>query len=307
MTRPGPGWRSGFVGMAIFSASLPATRLALAGFPPLFLTSARAVVAALLGAALLALGRAARPARCDLGPLAVVALGVVVGFPLLTAVALRSMTAAHSVVFVGLLPLATALCGVLRGGERPGPLFWAFSGAGAAVVVAFATGRDGASTLTGDALMLAAVAVCGLGYAEGAVLTRRLGGWQSICWALLLALPVMAVTALLAAPASLASVGGPAWAGLAYVSVFSMLVGFVFWFRGLARGGIAGVGQLQLLQPFLGLTLSALLLHEAVSWPMLAASAATVLCVAGAKRHARRPERSMPTGDPAPAAVKQAI
>ena len=299
MTRPSPGWISGFIGMAIFSASLPATRLALDGFPPLFLTSARAVIAALLGAALLAFGRAARPGRADLPSLAVVALGVVAGFPLLTALALRSITAAHSVVFVGLLPLTTALCGVLRGGERPAPLFWTFSGAGAVVVVGFAAGHGGPPTLAGDALMLAAIAVCGLGYAEGAVLTRRLGGWQSICWALLLALPVMAVAAVLTAPDTLAGIGPGAWAGLAYVSVFSMLVGFVFWFRGLARGGIAGVGQLQLLQPFLGLSLSALLLHDAISWTMLAASGATVLCVAGAKRHARRPESANPAGDPA--------
>lgn len=299
MIRPSPGWVSGLIGMVIFSGSLPATRLALNGFPPLFLTSGRAVIAALLGAALLALGRAVRPGRGDLPSLAVVALGVVVGFPLLTALALQSITAAHSVVFVGLLPLTTALCGVLRGGERPAPLFWAFSGTGAVVVVGFAAGHGGPPTLAGDALMLAAIAVCGLGYAEGTVLTRRLGGWQSICWALLLALPVMAVAAVLTAPDTLAGIGPGAWAGLAYVSVFSMLVGFVFWFRGLARGGIAGVGQLQLLQPFLGLSLSALLLHDAISWTMLAASGATVLCVAGAKRHARRPERATQAGDPA--------
>lgn len=297
MTRPSPGWVSGLIGMAIFSGSLPATRLALDGFPPLFLTATRAVIAALLGAALLALGRAARPNRGDMPSLAIVSFGVVVGFPLLTALALRTITAAHSVVFVGLLPLVTALFGVLRGGERPAPLFWAFSGAGAAVVVGFALLRSGPPTLGGDALMLAAIAVCGLGYAEGAVLTRRLGGWQSICWALLLAAPAMAVVAIVTVPDSLAGIGILAWSGLAYVSVFSMLVGFVFWFRGLARGGIAGVGQVQLLQPFLGLGLSALLLHEAVSWTMLAASSATLVCVAGAKRHVRRPEREIPAQD----------
>lgn len=265
----------------------PATRLALEGFPPLFLTSARAVIAALIGGALLTLGRAARPARSDLRSLVVVALGIVLGFPLLTALALRSITAAHSVVFVGLLPLATALCGVLRGGQRPAPLFWLFSGAGSVVVAGFALFHGGPPTLAGDALMLAAIAVCGLGYAEGAVLTRQLGGWQSICWALLLALPVMVVLAIVTAPGSWNGIATTAWAGLAYVSVFSMLVGFVFWFRGLALGGIAGVGQLQLLQPFLGLALSALLLHEAVAWVMLAVCGITIVCVIGAKRHAR--------------------
>lgn len=282
------GWASGAVGVAIFSASLPATRLALTGFPPLFLTSARAVIAALIGAALLALGRAVRPTRGDLRSLSIVAVSVVLGFPLLTALALQSITAAHSVVFVGLLPLATALCGVLRGGERPAPLFWVFSSVGNLAVAGFAIFRGGPPTLTGDTLMVAAIAVCGLGYAEGALLTRRMGGWQSICWALLLAFPIMLVLAIGTAPGSLQGIGVSAWAGLAYVSVFSMLVGFVFWFRGLALGGIAGVGQLQLLQPFLGLALSALLLHETVSDLMFVVCGVTVLCVIGAKRYAQR-------------------
>lgn len=280
-----PGWGSGFLGMIIFSVSLPATRLAVEGLPPLFLTSARAVIAALLGAGLLALGREKRPGRGDLLSLAIVALGVVVAFPLLTALALRSITASHSIVFVG-LPLATAAGAVLRGGERPSPVFWAFSGAGSALVAGFALLGGGQTSLAGDALMLAAILACGLGYAEGAILTRRLGGWQSICWALLLALPIMAATAWVTVPASLAGIGASAWAGLAYVSVFSMLVGFVFWFRGLALGGIAGVGQLQLLQPFFGFAAASLLLGEPIAPSMLAVAGLTALCVAGAKRHA---------------------
>ena len=132
-----------------------------------------------------------------------------------------------------------------------------------------------------------AVLVCGLGYAEGGRLSRRLGGWQVICWALALSLPVMAPAALLAAPATWSGIGWPAWAGLAYVSVFSMLVGFVFWYRGLSQGGIAAVGQLQLLQPFLGLLLASLFLGEPVGWDMVAALAAVVACVAGAKRFAK--------------------
>lgn len=134
--------------------------------------------------------------------------------------------------------------------------------------------------------MLAAVVVCGLGYAEGARLARTLGGWQVISWALLLALPVMLPATLLTMPDSFAHVGAPAWIGLGYVALFSMLIGFVFWYRGLAQGGIAAVSQLQLLQPFLGLALAALLLHEAVSAAMLAVALGTVLCVAGAKKFA---------------------
>jgi drug/metabolite transporter (DMT)-like permease len=134
--------------------------------------------------------------------------------------------------------------------------------------------------------MLAAIIVCGLGYAEGAKLSRRLGGWQVISWALVLSLPVMLILSVITMPPSLAGIGGAAWAALAYVSLFSMLIGFVFWYRGLAQGGIAAVGQLQLLQPFFGLALAASLLREQVSPIMLVVTVAVVLCVGGARKFA---------------------
>lgn len=281
------GWLSGFVGVVIFSGSLPATRVAVADLSPLFLTSARAVIAALLTVCLLVGLRQARPKRADLVSLAVIAGGVVVGFPLLTALALQTITSAQSIVFIGLLPLATAVFAVLRGGERPKPLFWLFSCLGSLLVAGFALATGGMGAIEGDLLMFAAILVCGLGYAEGARLSRRLGGWQVISWALLLALPLMLAVALVSLPTDWGAVGGRAWAGLAYVSVFSMLIGFVFWYRGLALGGIAAVGQLQLLQPFFGLLLAALLLNEPVSPMMMVVTLAVVLCVACARQSSR--------------------
>ncbi|RCW20205.1 EamA-like transporter family protein [Ciceribacter lividus] len=281
------GLMNGLAGVAIFSGSLPATRLAVTGFDPVFLTVARAAIAGGLALALLLALRQKRPAAGDLLPLVVVALGVVVGFPLLTAYALETVTSARSVVFIGLLPLATAIFGVLRGGERPRPLFWLFSGLGSLLIAGFAAGQGLGATSTGDLLMLAAILVCGLGYAEGAALSRRLGGWQVISWALVLSLPVMAAVLVLRLPQSFAGVSPAAWGGLAYVSLFSMLIGFVFWYRGLAQGGIAAVGQLQLLQPFLGLTLAGLLLGEEVSPLMLAVTTGVVGCVAAARKFAR--------------------
>jgi drug/metabolite transporter (DMT)-like permease len=280
------GWINGFAGVVIFSASLPATRAAVADFDPVFLTVARASIAAVLAILVLLAFRQERPRRCDIVPLLVTALGVVIGFPLLTALALQHVTAAHSIVFVGLLPLATAFFAVLRGGERPRPAFWLFSALGSALVVGFALAQGVRAAPQGDLLMLGAIIACGLGYAEGARLSRRLGGWQVICWALVMALPVMGLIAVHERPASWTGIGVPAWIGLAYVSVFSMLVGFFFWYRGLALGGIAAVGQLQLLQPFFGLVLAALLLHEKVSAAMLAVTLGIVACVAGAKRFA---------------------
>lgn len=175
------GWGSGCIGVLIFSGSLPATRVAVQAFDPVFLTSARATLAGLLGLALLLGLKQARPARRQWGALLTVALGVVLGFPLLTAMALQYVTSAHSIVWLGLLPLATAGFAVLRGGERPKPGFWWCSALGSLCVVGFALAQGLQASVTGDLLMLLAVAVCGLGYAEGATLARSLGGWQVIC------------------------------------------------------------------------------------------------------------------------------
>ncbi len=218
--------------MLIFSGSLPATRVAVADFDPLFLTVARAAIAGVLAFCLLLAFREKRPARADMLSLAVVSLGVVIGFPLLTAFALKHITSAHSTVFIGLLPLATAIFGVLRGGERPKPLFWLFSGLGSAMVAGFALMHAEAASSSGDLLMLAAIIVCGLGYAEGGRLSRRLGGWQVISWALVLSLPVMLVLSFIAMPPAFPDAASTSWIGLAYVSLFSMLIGFIFWYRG---------------------------------------------------------------------------
>lgn len=286
MDRRMAGWGNGLLGVLIFSGSLPATRVGVADFSPIFLTSARAVIAACLAAALLTALRQRLPERRDLLALSLVALGVVVGFPLLTALALRQISAAHAIVFIGLLPLATALFGALRGGERPKPAFWLFSIAGAATVAAFALRGQAEGLARGDLLMFAAVIVCGLGYAEGATLSRRLGGWQVISWALLLSLPLMTLLSLLSRPESWGGIGISSWLALAYVSVFSMLVGFVFWYRGLALGGVTGVSQLQLLQPFFGFLLAAGLLGETLSTVMLLSAIIVVVCVVGARHFA---------------------
>ena len=281
------GWINGFIGVVIFSGSLPATRLAVMEFDPVFLTMIRAAIAAVLGLLLLRLFKEKRPARNQWAPLVIVALCVVIGFPLLTALALQYVTSAHSIVFIGLLPLATAVFGVLRGGERPRPVFWLFSILGSVLVMGYAFAQGLSAAPAGDLLMLLAVLVCGLGYAEGAKLSRSLGGWQVICWALVVSLPVVLPLSLILAPASLRGISLPAWLSLGYVALFSMLIGFVFWYRGLAQGGIAAVGQLQLLQPFFGLALAAGLLHEQVSLGMVLVTVAVIACVAGAKKFAR--------------------
>lgn len=282
------GWLSGFLGVLIFSGSLPATKMAVTGFDPIFLTFARGAIAGILAGLILLTYPQKRPSRSDLYSLVIVAIGIIIGFPLLTALALREITSAYSIVFIGLLPLATAIFGVWRGGERPGLAFWLCSVLGSVSVVGFALTQGSSSSIKADLLMLGAIIICGLGYAEGATLSRKLGGWQVICWTLLISLPVMLFCALFTAPETLTGVGTTAWLGLGYVSLFSMLIGFIFWYHGLAKGGIAAVGQLQLLQPFFGLILAVLFLGETISPAMVVVSIAVVACVAGAKRSAKK-------------------
>jgi drug/metabolite transporter (DMT)-like permease len=281
------GWLNGFIGVLIFSGSMPATKIAVMDMSPVFVTLARATIAGLLALAVLIILKEKRPAKSNLWSLVIVAFGAVIGFPLLSALALAHITSAHSLVFLGLLPLVTAVFAVLRGGERPKPIFWLFSVLGSLLVIGYAVYQGINASPVGDLLMLAAIVLCGLGYAEGARLSKTLGGWQVISWALVISLPLMFPLMFVFKPDSLSSISSGAWLGLAYISLFSMFIGFIFWYKGLAQGGIASVGQLQLLQPFFGLALAATLLHEEVSLNMLAVTIGIILCVAGSKKFAR--------------------
>jgi drug/metabolite transporter (DMT)-like permease len=233
---------------------------------------------------LLAATGARRPTAAQWRSLALVALGVVVGFPLLTSLALHRLPASHGAVVVGVLPAATAVAAVLRAGERPTPRFWAAGGAGLAAVLVFAFSRGGGGLGTADAEVLLAVALCALGYAEGGRLSRELGGARTICWALVLSLPLTIAVAGIALIADGAHAGATAWLGFAYLSVISMFLGFFAWYAGLARGGVAKIGQVQLAQPVLGLVWAALLLGEPVGAGTIAAAVAVLACVVVTQR-----------------------
>ena len=280
------GWLSGFIGVVIFAGSLPATRLAVMDFDPLFLTGARATIAALLGGVVLLLLKQRMPKKTDLPSLSITAFGVVIGFPLFSALALQYVTSAHAIVFLGVLPICTAIFAVWRGNERPPRVFWLFAIVGSLFVAGYAAFSSSPTSLAGSLFMLTAVVTCGLGYAEGARLSRMLGGWQVISWALILSSPIMLALTVSRWPNSFSDISISAWIGLFYVAVFSMFIGFIFWYRGLALGGIAAVGQLQLLQPFMGLMLASLLLHETISIGMMISTLGAIVCVIGAKRYA---------------------
>ena len=276
----------GFLRVARFSLTLPATRVAVAELDPVFVGLGRAIVAAALAAIVLAATRTPWPGWRLLPRLALVAGGVIVGFPLFSALAMRYVPASHGAVVIGLLPLATALAAAWLAHERPSRAFWWSAAFGSAVVVAFAFWQGGGTPQPADGLLALAAISAAIGYAEGGRLARTLGGWQVISWALVVAAPFVLVPTVLAADARLATASPAAWAGFAYVSVISMFLGFFAWYRGLALGGIAAVGQVQLLQPFLTIFASALLLGEAIDPATFVAAALVIASIALGRRAA---------------------
>lgn len=274
----------GLLGVVAFSGTLPATRIAVAVLDPIFVGLGRALVAAMLAALVLTATRTPVPPRALWPRLGIVALGVVAGWPVLTAFAMRYVPAAHGAVVAGLLPLATALAGAWLAHERPRRQFWIWALAGSAVVVAFALWEGGGRLQAADLLLAAAVAAAAIGYAEGARLARILGGWQVICWVLILAAPFVAIPTWLTFDARSLAAPWSAWASFAYVAVISQFLGFFAWYRGLALGGIAAVGQTQLLQPFLTIFASAWLLAEPVSAATYISAALVIGAIAMGRR-----------------------
>lgn len=288
----------GALGVLCFSMTFPATTAAERTFGPVVVGVGRAVPAAAVAIViLLARREPLLPPRPLLPRLLIVAATVGIGFGLLSALALRHVSSVHGAVLTGLIPAATAGLAVLRAGERPRGSYWAALGLGLAVVVGFAVVQGGGELRGADVILLAAIVVAGLGYTEGGVLAREVGGWRVICWALILALPAtVPITAVAAATEPTGPVSGGAVAGLAYVSFCSMCLGFFAWYQGLAKGGVARVGRLQLAQPALTLLWSALLLGEHVSW-LTGLAAAAVIAVTAVGRNARIDPAARATAD----------
>lgn len=286
------GMLLGLVGVAMFSLTLPFTRMAVADLDAGFVAFGRALVAALCAAIWLGWQRAPLPPRSALLPLALVSLGCVLGFPWLTSIALRTLPASHGAVLVGVLPLATALFSALRGNEKPSAGFWAMALLGSGIVIGFALRQSGGSFHSADLLMFGAVALGAMGYAEGGRLAQTMGGQQVISWALVLTVPLLAPLVLWISwpqPGMFAHAGARAWIGFAYVSLFSMFIGFFFWYRAMAQGGVARVGQVQLVQPFLTLLGAALLLGEPFELTNFVFALAVIAVVAvGRKMPVRR-------------------
>lgn len=272
------------LGVTAFSLTFPATAWGLEGFGPWSLVAVRTVLAAVIaGGCLLAL-RVPLPDRRHWAGLAVVAAGVVLGFPLLTTLALQTSTTAHAAVVVGLLPLTTALFSALRVGTRPSRTFWIAASAGAAVVIAFTVQQSGGALTTADAYLFGALLICAAGYTEGGRLARVMPGWQVIGWALVLCLPVTVPVAAIALSQEPVQLTAHSVTGLLWVAAGSQFVGLVVWYRGMAAIGIPKASQLQLAQPLLTLVWSVLLLGEHLTPAAPLTAAAVLVCIAVTQR-----------------------
>ncbi|WP_127088521.1 DMT family transporter [Aquabacter cavernae] len=277
------GLALGLAGVTLFGATVPATRYAVQFVDPTFFTFARATLAGLMAAGML-LARGCQPPwrrGLPMGDFVLVALCLMVGFPLLMAHGSVSVPSSHAGVVLGILPLTTALAATLLAGERPSLAFVGISVLGCALVVAFALRNGGAGGFGfGDILLGLSAITCSIGYAVSGRLARRMAGWEVICWALVLGLPLSVPAALFFMPAGLATTPMGAWVALGYVAAISQLVAFFFWNTGLAMGGIARVGQLQLLQTFLIVMLSWPINGEAPDAETYAFMAAVMVVVA---------------------------
>src|SRR3954452_5038024 len=270
----------GFIGMVIFGGTLPATRIAVAEIDPIALTSLRTAIAGLCSLVLLLVLRRKLPPRALWPQLVITMLCVAVLFPLLMSMGMQRVDASHGGVVLGVLPIATALVAVAITHERPRPLFWIASVAGAALVITFALRQGGGALAVGDLFLFASVAVSSIGYAFSGRLTAKMPGWEVISWVLVMALPISIPAAALSMPAEPTHIALKPWLGLLYVALFSQWIGFFAWNAGMAMGGIARVSQVQLLQPFVVFALAAVFNDEIITPQIVLFAAGVVATVA---------------------------
>jgi drug/metabolite transporter (DMT)-like permease len=295
LSREHLGLLLGFVGVAIFGGTLPATRIAVSAIDPLAMTALRTAIAGLCSLALLIVLRRPLPPRRLWPQLAIAMLCVSILFPFLMALGMQTVDASHGGVVLGILPIATALVAVAITHERPRPLFWVASLAGAGLVIGFALRQGGGAISAGDLFLFAAVAVSSIGYAFSGKLTSHMPGWEVISWVLVMALPISLPAAVLTMPADIGQIALNPWLALLYVALFSQWIGFFAWNAGMAMGGIARVSQVQLLQPFITFALAAYFNDETITPQILLFAAAVVATVAVSTRTRSR-ETPAPQG-----------
>ena len=285
MSDESKGMFLGLVGVASFGLTLPATRFIIPYFEPVFIGLGRAVIASVVAALLLIATKQTRPSRNQFYQLLGVASGVVVGFPILSAWAMQTVPASHGGVVLGVLPLATAIVGSVVSNEKPSVAFWICGIVGSAVVIAYSLLQGVGEFQTGDFFLLGAIVSAATGYALGGKLSKEIGGWQVICWALVISFPFIIVPAWLEAPQdAFGSLPLNVILSFLYLALVSQLFGFFFWNKGLALGGVARVSQTQLLQPIVTLVASALLINETINVQTIVFATLVIVTVAIGKK-----------------------
>ncbi len=285
MSDESKGMFLGLVGVVSFGLTLPATRFIIPYFEPVFIGLGRAVIASFVAALLLIATKQTRPSRNQFYQLLGVASGVVVGFPILSAWAMQTVPASHGGVVLGVLPLATAIVGAVVSNEKPSVAFWICGIVGSAVVIAYSLLQGVGEFQTGDFFLLGAIVSAATGYALGGKLSKEIGGWQVICWALVISFPFIIVPAWLEAPQdAVGSLPLNVILSFLYLALVSQLFGFFFWNKGLALGGVARVSQTQLLQPIVTLVASALLINETINVQTIVFATLVIVTVAIGKK-----------------------
>jgi drug/metabolite transporter (DMT)-like permease len=287
MTKETKGMLIGFLGVAIFSLTLPFTRIAVQEMTPFYVSFGRGIIAGVCGALLLLLTKSPLPTRSQFKKLLITALGVVYGFPIFTSLAMKTLPSAHSGIVLGILPLAMSAMGAIRFRERPSFAYWVTAVCGTLLVLVYSM-VDGGGLALGDIWLLLAIVTAAIGYSEGGKLAEEMGAIKVISWAMAMTLPINIPATYLFANTALTDLSTNVFISFLYIGLFSAFIGFFFWYRGIALGGVARVGQVQLLQPFLTLIGAYLLLGEPITLlNMVFAIAVLVVVLIGRKTKIR--------------------
>ncbi|MFJ8234930.1 DMT family transporter [Ureibacillus sp. NPDC094379] len=273
------GMLLGLVGIICFSLTLPATSIAVPYFGATIVGLGRTVIAAIIVSIIFIVKKESLPNKKQMKSLCIVAFGVVLGFPLLTTFAMKSLPVSHGAIELALLPLATAGFAMWRGGERPSKRYWIASIIGAITVLVYAAFLGLGQLQKGDIALLIAILILGLSYAEGGKLSKELGSWQVIAWAIVIGAPFFIIPVGLSLSGDMLLAPIEAWISLFYLAFVSQFLGYVAWYGGMSLGGIARVGQIQYLQPFLMIGFSVLFLGETITWLTIVLAMIVVICV----------------------------
>ena len=259
------GMLIGFVGISIFSLTLPFTQMAVNEMSPFFVAFARATIAGICALILLIFTKSKFPNKIQIRRLIIIVIGVIYGFPIFTSIAMKTLPSSHSGIVLGILPLAMSLFAAIKYKEKPSSSFWMISIFGTFIVISYTFIDNNGSLMIEDLWLLFAILFAAIGYSEGGTLAKEMGSIGVISWALVISLPINLFASYLFYEINYASISFQAIISLTYVGLFSMFIGFFFWYKGIAIGGISRVGQVQLIQPFLTIVGAYFLTNEKIT------------------------------------------